>query len=51
MTSETRVSLTEINGALVQFAARKKLDFVPKSIGVLWHDKLALSISYLTLRQ
>ena len=42
MTSETRIPLTEINGAygaLVKFAARKKLGFVPKSIGVLWHHK------------
>jgi AhpD family alkylhydroperoxidase len=42
MTGDTRVPMTEINGvfgALVKFAARKKLGFVPKSVGVLWHHK------------
>ncbi|WP_193508966.1 carboxymuconolactone decarboxylase family protein [Cryobacterium sp. BB736] len=42
MTGDTRVPLTEINGvfgALVKFAARKKMGFVPKSVGVLWHHK------------
>jgi AhpD family alkylhydroperoxidase len=45
LTSETRIPLTEINGAygaLVKFAARKKLGFVPKSIGVLWHHKAVM---------
>ena len=48
MTGETRIPLTEITGAygaLVKFAARKKLGFVPKSVGVLWHHKAVMTDS------
>lgn len=42
---QTRISPTEITGvfgALVKFAARKKLGFVPKSVGVLWHHQAVM---------
>jgi AhpD family alkylhydroperoxidase len=45
MTMQTRISPTEITGvfgALVKFAARKKLGFVPKSVGVLWHHQAVM---------
>jgi AhpD family alkylhydroperoxidase len=45
MTSQTRIPLAAITGAygaVVKFAAKKKLGMVPKSVGVLWHHQAVM---------